>query len=321
MSTNVIESGRFTTASDAISVCSSSDLPAPVVPAINPCGPSDLISIPNGPSAPTPMVAAVVRPKRFHSPATSSGEGSGIPIRSSSRAEDGIIASASSRLTSLTGAIARATRSAQATLTWSASTSPRVSSPLPCNDTQAVRSGSQEMTAAHSSGSTRCDSSRQTAYTPVFFAVPSTCGMPGMRRSARAPSSTSRILGPRAGSTVGSEVPPKPRLKPCGSLACFIRSPTSPTSSATRRAAESGSVPTRARHSSPCCGAQCGSQRTQFQSAPASGLAASTTMCRSRGLCNAAAWATNQRASARERPAGPARPITPSSGSGSAIGT
>ena len=68
-------------------------------------------------------------------------------------------------------------------------------------------------------------------------------------------------------------------------------------------------------------GAQCGSQRTQFQYWPASGSAVSTTMVRSRGLCRTAAWATSQRASARDALAGPASPTTPSWASGSETGT
>ena len=117
MSTNVIASGLLATHRTAISVCSSSDFPAPVVPATRPCGPSALRSRMNGPSAPIPIGTLVVRPRRCHAASTSSGAGSGIWISSSRRAESGIIESASSRLTSRTGASARATRSAQPTET------------------------------------------------------------------------------------------------------------------------------------------------------------------------------------------------------------
>ena len=75
----------------------------------------------NGPSALIPIGTLVVRPRFCHAISTRSGCGSGMWIRSSSRAESGIAASASSRLTSRTGASARATRSAQPTETWSAS--------------------------------------------------------------------------------------------------------------------------------------------------------------------------------------------------------
>ena len=55
-------SGRLPTASEAISVCSSSDLPEPVVPATRPCGPSARMSIGKMPSVDSPMTALVVRP-------------------------------------------------------------------------------------------------------------------------------------------------------------------------------------------------------------------------------------------------------------------
>ena len=72
----------------------------------------------NGPSAPTPIGAVVVRPRFCQASSTRSADGSGMPSRSSSRAEVGISAlSASSRLTSRTGASERATSSAQATET------------------------------------------------------------------------------------------------------------------------------------------------------------------------------------------------------------
>ena len=107
-----------------------------------------------------------------------------------------------------------------------------------------------------------------------------------------------------------------------GMLRAFSsRSVTSAASSATRRPAVAGSEPTSAMQASPLRGAQCGSQRTQFQCRPASGSADSTTIWRSRGLCRAAAWPTSQRASPRELSSGPARPSTPSSGSGSGTGT
>ena len=121
MSTNVIASGRLATQSTAMIVCSSSDFPAPVVPATRPCGPSADRSRMNGPSALTPIGILVVRPRFFQAISTRSGCGSGMWIRSSSRAESGIMESESSRLTSRTGASARATRSAQPTETWSAS--------------------------------------------------------------------------------------------------------------------------------------------------------------------------------------------------------
>src|SRR5690606_2603726 len=93
------------------------------------------------------------------------------------------------------------------------------------------------------------------------------------------------------------------------------------SSSLIRRAVLSGSAPTSATHSSPSCGAQCGSQRTQFQLCAASPSALSTTISKSRGLCSAAAWATSQRASARETGRRPVTPSTPTSGSGTVTGT
>ena len=143
--------------------------------------------------------------------------------------------------------------------------------------------------------------------------------MPGMRRSWRAPSSTTRTLGPR--SLAGAAWPSEPPRPSGPSPALFSLALTSVTSSLTRRAAESGSVPTSATQSSPPRGAQCGSQRTQFHCGPAAGSAASTTMDRSRGLCSTAAWATSQRASARDASSGPARPTTPIVVSGIETGT
>lgn len=52
-------SGVLATASAATMVCSSSDLPEPVVPAMSPCGPSFRISMPNAPSYDSPMTAIV----------------------------------------------------------------------------------------------------------------------------------------------------------------------------------------------------------------------------------------------------------------------
>ena len=51
--------GLLATASEATMVCSSSDLPEPVVPAIRPCGPSRRRSMPNGPSKDSPTTAVV----------------------------------------------------------------------------------------------------------------------------------------------------------------------------------------------------------------------------------------------------------------------
>ena len=111
------------------------------------------------------------------------------------------------------------------------------------------------------------------------------------------------------------------RLRSCPAGTRASRAVTSATSSVTRFAAESGSAPTSATQSSPPRGAQCGSQRTQFQCGPAAGSEASTTMDRSRGLCRTAAWATIQRASARDASTGPARPTTPSLASDIETGT
>ena len=69
------------------------------------------------PSALTPIGTVVVRPRFCQAISTRSADGSGMWIRSSSRAESGIMEAESSRLTSRTGASARATRSAQATET------------------------------------------------------------------------------------------------------------------------------------------------------------------------------------------------------------
>ena len=102
--------------------CSSSDLPEPVVPATSACGPSFFMSTTNVPVAHSPIGAAVVRPLARHSSAIRSGAGGSRSSTSSSRSAVGSALSSSSRLTSRTAVIARATRSHQATLTWSAST-------------------------------------------------------------------------------------------------------------------------------------------------------------------------------------------------------
>jgi hypothetical protein len=148
--------------------------------------------------------------------------------------------------------------------------------------------------------------------------------MPGIRRSCRAPSSTTRIFGPRSLLATGSAEDPGPPPKPppsCPAGTRASRAVTSATSSVTRLAAESGSAPTSATQSSLPRGAQCGSQRTQFQCGPTAGSEASTTMDRSRGLCRTAAWATIQRARARDASTGPARPTTPSLASDIETGT
>ena len=151
--------------------------------------------------------------------------------------------------------------------------------------------------------------------------------MPGIRRSCRAPSSTTRIFGPRSLSATDSAAAP-PQPPPAASAGTFAsRAVTSATSSDTRFDADSRSVPTSATQSSLPRGTQCGSQRTQFQCGPAAGSAASTTMDRSRGLCRTADWATSQRASARDASTGPARPSTPvvvsriETGTQNAVGT
>src|ERR1700750_2487837 len=162
---------------------------------------------------------------------------------------------------------------------------------------------------------------------PVLFAAARSCGMPGIRRSCRAPSSTTRTFGPSSLlATDSAAAPPKP--PPAASAGTFAsRAVTSATSSDTRFDADSRSVPTSATQSSLPRGTQCGSQRTQFQCGPAAGSAPSTTMDRSRGLCRTADCATSQRASARDASTGPARPRTPvvvsriETGTQNAVGT
>ena len=152
MSTKVSSSGRLATASEQMSVCSSSDLPEPVVPAMSACGPSSARSISNGPSGPTPITARVVRPQPAAIRAGSAG-----PMRSSSRTDPGRAAAGSSRLTSRSGASARASRSAHAGDTRSARIPAVASGPPPSNRT--VPSAAQESTAVHSSGRSRSSSS------------------------------------------------------------------------------------------------------------------------------------------------------------------
>lgn len=123
MSTKVIASGRFRAASDAMIDCNSSDFPAPVVPATRACGPSLFMSMAKAPSTAAPIGATVVRPPAAQAAATDRAEGGSSSRTSSSRSDVGSATSASSRLTSRIGAIARATRSAHTTLTWSARTS------------------------------------------------------------------------------------------------------------------------------------------------------------------------------------------------------
>ena len=123
----------------------------------------------------------------------------------------------------------------------------------------------------------------------------SSCGTPGIRRSSRAPSSTTRTYGsgPQAASAAGGD-----RAAPCGGRSSW-------SSSLIRRPAASWSVPISETQSWPCCGARCGSQCAQRQDDPASAAADSTTIDRSRGLCRTAACETSQRAVASARSAGP----------------
>ena len=159
-------------------------------------------------------------------------------------------------------------------------------------------------------------SSMQIALIPDIRAVASTCGMPGTRRSVRAPSRTTRVLG---SAWLGApECAGEDRFR--------IRSAAWPASSATRWVTVCGSAPTSATQSAPWPGAprpgtQCGSQRTQFQCAAACGSSLRITMERSRGLCSTAAWATSQRARPRDAAASPAMPTTPRSLSDSVTGT
>ena len=139
-------------------VCSSSDLPEPVVPATRPCGPSRRRSMLNGPSIEAPTTAAVVDPPTSQRAATASGVGGSRPRTSSSRQALGSAPSSPESLTSRIGATARATRWNQPGGTTSARTPSSVSARCWLTSSPVALSA---MTAVHSSGSNRRSASRQ----------------------------------------------------------------------------------------------------------------------------------------------------------------
>ncbi len=116
-------SGVFATASAATMVCSSSDLPEPVVPAMRPCGPSLRMSSPNGPSYDSPMTASVDCPPIRHRATIASLVGGSSCSTSSSRLEPGSAESSVSPLMSRSGDSDRASRRHQAAETKSGRTS------------------------------------------------------------------------------------------------------------------------------------------------------------------------------------------------------
>ena len=133
--------------------------------------------------------------------------------------------------------------------------------------------------------------------------------MPGIERSARAPSSTSTVTLPRDRS-------PAPRALAASSVTRWL---TMLASSAIRRAVTSAVVPVSDRWSR-LSGRLCGSQRSQSQSA-APRSSDSTISVRSFGLCRVAACATSQRAVDSTPARWPAMPSTPTSGSSTVTGT
>ncbi len=114
-------SGRLATASEATMVCSSSDLPEPVVPATRPCGPSRTRSMENAPSNEAPTTALVLRPPSDQRAEMVCAVGGSMSMTSSSRQASGS-AAPSSPLTSRIGARARATWAHHAGVTQSGRT-------------------------------------------------------------------------------------------------------------------------------------------------------------------------------------------------------
>ncbi len=144
----------------ATSVCSSSDLPEPVVPAISACGPSRTRSIKNGPSYPAPSVAVVLRPPSAHPAVSAPGVGGSMPSRSSSRTLPGSALSSLSP-TPRSGARARPNGSNQASSGASVRTPASGAAP-PVRTFDMLRApNSVTATAPHSSGSTRSSVSMQ----------------------------------------------------------------------------------------------------------------------------------------------------------------
>ena len=259
-----------------MSVCSSSDLPEPVVPATRACGPSARTSSQKCPSASSPMTAFVVRLHRSQAASTASAFGSGIGRTSRSREEVGIVESAPEAETSWIGASARATRSHQPFGSRSRVT--RSTSSTSVCDTLAAPT-SAVTTARHSSGRAVRSRSMHTRRTPACGPRRSTEMRPGRRRRPRAPSSTTRICS--CGPVVDG---------PRRSLSS--RRSTSSEISLMRRAIVSSSSPTRARAPMPSKLRRWGSHLVHAQRparfSPRAGSTRST-ICSSAGECSTAA--------------------------------
>ena len=286
-------------------VCSSSDLPEPVVPATRAWGPSARTSRENRPSASSPMTARVLARPPCQRESTAAASGSGMPMTSSSREERGIAPASPWAETSRSGARARATRCAQPAGTRSRLTC-SISSLSVC-DTPAQGS-SAATTARHSSGRDTRSSSRHSSLMPAAGPSRRTRTMPGTRRRARAPSSTTRVNGPA----------PAPPAAPAASWRRSIRDTRAPT----WRAIVSSSMAARTRAPVPSGARAWGSQQVHAHSSPARAPrpgSTSTMRSSSAGEWSTAHWASIHRATSRRF--SPATPATPSRPSGTDTGT
>ena len=220
-----------------MSVCSSSDLPEPVVPATRPCGPSALTSTVNSPSRGLAdhglRRAAALRPSPARPPARAAGRGR---ARRAAGDDDGSVDD------EVLGADVpdRGQRPAEPL-------EPRVRHEVrrarrrPAARrrpiTVACALGPGRTTAWHSSGSWRSCSSRHRNSTPTAGPSRSSVTSPGSSRMRRAPSSTTSTG--RTASTVATLANARARR---------VRPPrrrsTRSSSSATRRAVVSSSLPT-----------------------------------------------------------------------------
>ena len=285
MSTKLTRVGAWSAASEATSERShSSLLPAPVVPAISPWGPSATRSRSSGPSSDranraTSSVPGCVADQRARS---SSPSGAPIPISPDSATNGGSEPPGSARSASSK----RARASAQ------------------------VRAVAGD-TPATSSGSTRWPSwGRASAASPASSSSSTTVVHAAGRRSAVRAITIPQTFSPAR--SRARPAAPRPSIS-CGMsrIASVVRASSGSRSDSSAASAVAAGPPTASSRPEPLPSRRaCGSHLIQSQSAPAES-SVRPAITRSAGPCRTAAWQTRARASASAWGRSPTMPTTP----------
>ena len=281
-----------------MNVCSSSLLPAPVVPATSACGPSARRSSANGPSAEAPTTASSLSALRARQrSAIRAGVGSTRSSRSTSATDRGTLAAAPPAVVSSTGASERARASATSGARPSADACATVR-PVAVHVTFATaRSEEASTMTPQPPGRWRCSRASQTAAISMSAQFSST-------------SSTTTASGATSSSTSMTTV-----VRRRARLRLWLSCRRSAASAATRRRRSRAACSPIAM-CSPSSGdagwPTCGSHDSQPQAAARSCDSAAQTMT-SRGLWSVANWDMIQRATGSTAEATPTRPTAPTS--------